>query len=102
MAPMLGITREAVRAVRELTEPESVDGLRIHAGSQRFSRVVQIEVAEAPGVEDTVLEVEGARIYLDGETLRVLDDKVLDADLTGDEPHFAVLQQAEGAPISAP
>ena len=90
---MLGITREAVRAVRELTEPESADGLRIHAGSPRFSREVQIEVAEAPGVEDTVLEVEGARLFLDGETLRVLDDKVLDADRTGDEPHFAVLRR---------
>ena len=99
---MLGITREAVRAVRELTEPESADGLRIHAGSGRFSRGIQIEVAEAPGVEDTVLEVEGARIFLDAETLRVLDDKVLDADRTGYEPHFVVLQPVEGAPVSEP
>ena len=102
---MLGITREAVRAVRELTEPESVDGVRIHAGTRRFARAnapsVLIEVAGAPGVEDTVLEVEGARLYLDGETMRTLDDKVLDADLTGDEPHFAVLQQPEDARIPA-
>ena len=94
---MLGVTREAVRAVRELTEPESADGVRIYVGSSRFSRTIQIEVAESPGVEDTVLEAEGARIYLDGEALRALDDKVLDADLTGDEPHFAVVQQAPGA-----
>jgi len=100
---MLGITREAVRAVRELTEPESADGLRIYAGSGRFARgnapSIQIEVAEAPGVEDTVLEIEGARLYLDSETLRVLDDKVIDADLTGDEPHFAIVQQAEQAHV---
>jgi Fe-S cluster assembly iron-binding protein IscA len=100
---MLGITREAVRAVRELTEPESADGLRMYAGSRRFARAnapsIQIEVAEAPGVEDTVLEVEGVRLFLDSETLRVLDDKVIDADLTGDEPHFAVLQQAEHARV---
>lgn len=99
---MLGITREAIRVVRELTEPESADGLRIHAGSGRFARAIQIEVAEAPGVEDTVLEVEGVRIFLDGETLQALDDKVLDADRTGYEPHFVVLQQAEGAPVSEP
>ena len=95
---MLGITREAVTAVRELTEPESADGVRIHASSGRFARPhdeeIQIEVAEAPGVEDTVLEAEGARIYLDEETFRALDDKVLDADLTGDEPHFEVLRRA--------
>ena len=99
---MVGITREAVRAIRELTEPESADAVRIHAGTGRFSRSIQIEVAEAPGAEDTVLEVEGARICLDGETLKALDDKVLDADLRGDEPHFVVLHQAEGARISAP
>ena len=101
---MVGITREAVRAVRELMEPESADGVRIYAGSGRFSRPnspIQIEVAGAPDVEDIVLEVEGARIYLDGETLRALDDKVLDADLTGDEPHFAVIPQAECAEIPA-
>ena len=102
---MLGITRKAVRAVRELTEPESADGVRIHASSGRFSRAhdeeIQIEVAEAPSVEDTVLEAEGARIYLDEETFRALDDKVLDADLSGDEPHFAVCQQAEGAETPA-
>ena len=98
---MLGITREAVRAVRELTEPESADAVRIHAGSGEVLPHIQIEVTEAPGVEDTVLEVEGARICLDEETLKVLDDKVLDADLTGDEPRFAVLQQAEGADSGA-
>jgi hypothetical protein len=27
--------------------------------------------------------------------MRTLDDKVLDADLTGPEPRFSVLQQAE-------
>jgi iron-sulfur cluster assembly protein len=96
---MLAMTREAVRAIRDLTEPESADGVRIHAGSRRFARTIQIEVAEAPGVEDTVLEIEGARVYLDSEALRVLDDKVLDADLTGDEPHFAVLLQAVGARV---
>jgi Fe-S cluster assembly iron-binding protein IscA len=97
---MLALTRESVRAIRELTEDETwADGVRIHAGSRRFARTIQIEVAESPGVEDTVLEVEGARLYLDGETLRTLDDKVLDADLTGDEPRFVVLQQAEGARV---
>ena len=94
---MLGVTRESVRAIRELTEPESADGVRIHAGTRRFSRddapSVQIEVASWPSVEDTVLELDGARIYLDPETFRVLDDKVLDADLTGAEPRFAVLKQ---------
>ena len=99
---MLGLTREAVRAIRELTEPESVDGVRIHAGTRRFSRdtapSVQIDLAGAPGVEDTVLEAEGARLFLDSETMRVLDDKIVHADLSGPEPRFVILQ-AESARV---
>ena len=100
---MLGITREAVRAICELTEPESVDGIRLYAGTGRFSRdgtpSIQIEVAESPGVEDTVLEAEGARLFLDSETLRVLDDKIVDADLSGDEIRFVILGQAAPARV---
>ncbi len=96
---MLALTRESVRAIRELTEPETADGVRIYAGTRRFSRddapSIQIEVAYSPGVEDTVLELDGARLYLDPETFRVLDDKVLDADLNGEELRFAIFQQAD-------
>lgn len=98
---MLGVTREAVRAICELSEPESVDGIRIHAGTRRFSRnggsSIQIEAAGAPGVEDVVLEAEGARLFLDTETLRALDGKILDAHTTGDEPRFVVVREVEPA-----
>ena len=92
---MLLLTRKAVRAIRELIEAHPGEGVRLYVGSRRFSRVpaIQVEVAGVPGVEDTVLEVDGARLYLDPETLRVLDDKVLDADLTGDEPRFLIYEQ---------
>jgi hypothetical protein len=42
-----------------------------------------------------VLEIDGARLYLDPDTYKVVDDKVLDADLTGGEPRFMVYQQSE-------
>ena len=78
------------------------DAVRLHAGTRRFARDnaprIQIEIARFPGVEDTVLEVAGARLYLDAETFRTLDDKVLDADLTGPEPRFTVWQHAESVP----
>jgi hypothetical protein len=94
---MLAMTRESVRAVRELMEDESVNGVRIYAGPRRFAHKpsILVQVAEGPDVEETILEAEGAFFYLDGETLKVLDDKVLDADLSGDEPRFAVRQQVE-------
>jgi len=100
---MLGITYDAAGALRELAEREQAEGVRLHAGTRRFARdgapSIQVEVAPWPGAEDIVLEVAGARLYLDGETLKTLDDKVLDADLTGAEPRFAVFRQAEPAPV---
>jgi Fe-S cluster assembly iron-binding protein IscA len=95
---MLTLTREAAQAIRELTETPDADGVRIHAG-RRFSRgrapALQVELAAGPDVEDTVLEAEGARLYVEPETLRALDDKVLDASVGGDEPRFAVFERAE-------
>ena len=93
---MLKVTLAAVEAILQLMQTEGAKGLRLHVGSRRFSRVpaVQVEVALAPAVEDTVLEVDGARLYLDPETHRAVDDKVLDADLTGDEPRFMIYEQS--------
>ena len=93
---MLLVTVAAVEAILRLMETEGANGLRLHVGSRRFSRVaaIQIEVAFAPDVEDIVLEVDGARLYLDPETHKVVDDKVLDADLTGDEPRFMIYEQS--------
>jgi Fe-S cluster assembly iron-binding protein IscA len=93
---MLTLTREAARAIRELT-PDS-GGVRIHAGS-RFSRghppAIQVELAPCADVEDTVLEADGARLYLEPATLETLDDKVLDAEVGGEEPRFSLFKQAQ-------
>ena len=97
---MVTLTHEAAHAIRQLTEAPMADGVRLHAGS-RFSRgdapQVQIEVASGPDVEDTVLEAAGARLYLEPETMRALDHKVIDADVAGDEPHFTIFEQPDSA-----
>lgn len=94
---MLMLTLAAAEAILQLMQSEGANGLRLHVGSRRFARVpaVQIEVAQMPEVDDLVLEVDGARIYLDPETHKVLDDKILDADLSGKEPRFMVYLQPE-------
>ena len=94
---MLMVTLAAVEAILQLMHSEEAHGLRLHIGSRRFARVpvVQIEAAEMPGVEDMILEAEGARLYLDPETYKAVDDKILDADLTGEEPKFMVFEQPE-------
>jgi Fe-S cluster assembly iron-binding protein IscA len=93
---MLTLTRQAADAIRQLTDAPTGDGVRLHAG-RRFSRndgpSLQVEIADGPDAEDTVLEAAGARLYLQPETLEELDDKVLDADTEGDEPRFAILER---------
>lgn len=95
---MVTLTHEAADAIRRLTEAPVANGVKIHAGS-RFSRghapAVQIEIASGPDVEDTVLEADGARLYLEPETMRALDHKVIDADIAGDEPRFKILEQPD-------
>ena len=100
---MLGLTRDAISAIRTIGEREPAGGVRIHAGTRRFARdgapSILFEIASHPDVEDAVLEIEGARIFLDAESLRALDDKVLDADLSGEEPRFEVYVVPERAQI---
>lgn len=94
---MLTLTLAALEAILQLMQTEGANGLRLHVGSRRFSPVpaIQIEAAQLPHADDFVLEIDGARLYLDPETYRVVDDKVLDADLTGGEPRFMIYQQSE-------
>ena len=101
---MLGFTRDAAAAIRQLMAKEGADGLRVHAGTRRFSRAnapsLQIEFVYGPPVEEVVFEAEGARLYVDAESMRVLDDKVIDADLTGGEPRFELYRVLEEAPVA--
>ena len=45
-----------------------------------------------------MFEAEGARLYVDAETMGVLDDKVIDADLPGAEPRFELFRVLEETP----
>ena len=99
---MLAFTRDAAVAIRQLMATKGADGLRIHARTRRFTRAdapsLQIEFVHGPPVEEVVFETWGARLYVDAETMGVLDDKVIDADLTGPEPRFELFRVLEGAP----
>lgn len=96
---MLAFTRDAATGIRQLMAKEGADGLRIHARTRRFSRTdapsLQVEFVHGPPVEELVFEAEGARLYVGAETLELLDDKVIDADLTGAEPRFELYRVLE-------
>jgi len=102
---MLAFTPEAALAMRQVMAAEGADGLRIRARTRRFSRAnapsMQLEVVHGPPVEEIVFEAEGARLYVDAETMKALDDKLIHADVTGAEPRFELFRWLEEAPAEA-
>ena len=99
---MLAFTPDAARAMRQVMAARGAEGLRIRARTRRFSRSnvpsMHLELAYGPPVEEVVFEAEGARLYVDAETMKVLGDKLIHADVTGEEPRFELFRWLEGAP----
>lgn len=71
-----------VRLAREPSGPADGDG-----GGIRLDLVTQ------PEAGDEVLE--DAQVFIEPETARLLDDKLLDAEVAGDEVRFAVIEQGD-------
>ena len=96
---LLTLTQAAASTVRELTSKgPPATGVRLHIGSTRFDgrgTPIVIEVAPWPDLRDSVLENDGARLYVEPETLLVLDHKMLDVRDTGDRQRFVLLEQPD-------
>jgi iron-sulfur cluster assembly protein len=99
---MLALTPTAAQAVETITSqpglPESA-GLRIttpppsqDGGSP--AGTLQMGVVEAPEPEDEIIA--GSSLYVEQATAEFLDDKVLDADVEGDQVRFSFAEQADG------
>lgn len=96
---MLAVTQEAVSAIdgilasRELPDEA---GMRItteigvaEEGGPRTE--LRLAVVEGPEASDQV--VEEASVFLEPDAAAMLDDKVLDADVAGDQVRFNVKEQ---------
>lgn len=92
---MLMVTLAAVEAILQSMHAEAANALRLNVGSRRFSRApdLEIEAATLPEPDDIVLELEGARLYVDPETYENVRDQVLDADVSGEVPRFMLYEQ---------
>ena len=82
---MLTLTQNAAEAVEELIArvPLAEDGgvrIRDTGGSEGF----ELSVVPAPEATDTVVREGGARVFLDETAAAVLDNRVLDAELSKD------------------
>jgi len=93
---MLTLTDNATTIINNLThQPDAPEGtaLRITSDSPEPGLAVTTATSAQPG--DQVVEQQGATVYLDETAATLLDDKVLDANLTQEgKVEFAIGQQA--------
>lgn len=80
---MLTLTENASTVVKTLANRGGTTeegGLRISSAAAD-SREYAVEVAPGPADADTVVESDGARVFLEPNAAVALDDKVLDAEV---------------------
>jgi iron-sulfur cluster assembly protein len=99
---MLTITSnaaEAIRAIVQSTDVPDDGGIRISIAQQNGSQAtLELSLSPAPVEGDSVIEVNGAHVFLDETASVALDDKSLDADIEGNEISFGIVEQDEEGP----
>ena len=95
---LLAITETAATAIRSLTsaqEESEEAGVRIAAreGGEVGTAALEISLAAGPAENDQVVEEHGAHVFLEPRAASYLDDKLLDANIDGQQVRFAVSDQ---------
>ncbi len=93
---MLTLTENAATAVKGLTDQTSdarTGGLRIR-NAQAEDTSFELTLVPGPNEEDTVVEIDGARVFIDPTVADVLETRILDARVADDgSVRFALGQQ---------
>jgi len=91
---MLTMTQNAVTMIRNLTDqPQAPEGGGVRIATDPTG-ALKLRLAATPAEDDTVLDADGARLFLDSSATALLDDKTLDAvaDPSG-QVQFAFAEQ---------
>ena len=103
---MLALTSNAQEAIQGVLSDRGVPdgaGLRIAPPADVDggpSGQLELTIATVPGEADQVIDETGARVFVDEAAVEFLDDKVLDASISGDQIRFAVADQSQEPPPS--
>jgi iron-sulfur cluster assembly protein len=93
---VLTLTDSASTEIRNLiaTNPEVPDGAGVRIASDPGGANLTLSLALTPAEDDTVLDSDGARVFVEQNTVPLLDDKALLAehDANG-QVQFALAQQ---------
>jgi iron-sulfur cluster assembly protein len=99
---VLTITTEAAQAINAIVEssPMPQGGLKITAKPVSDTEsTLELSVVEAPAESDRVIEDQGTRVFLEELASDYLEDKVLDAEVEGEQIRFTLQDQSpRGAP----
>jgi Fe-S cluster assembly iron-binding protein IscA len=78
---MLIITEPAVEALRRLVTADDA-GVRISLTdpANGSGPGLRVQATDGPDIDDSIINSDGFELYLAGDALEVLDDKVLDAE----------------------
>ena len=77
---MLTVTQNAVTEIRNLTDqPQAPEGGGVRIATDPTVGNLTLSLAATPAEDDTVLDADGARLFLDSSTTTLLEDKTLDA-----------------------
>lgn len=93
---ILTITENAATEIRNLIDlPQAPDGAGVRIANDPAEGALTLSLAAMPAEDDTVLDSDGARVFLDASANTLLDDKLLDAvkDPSG-EIQFAIDEQS--------
>lgn len=93
---MLAITPTAVQAIQGLTSQPGVPegaGLKLSASQTPEGTSIELSLVEGPAETDLVHEADEAHVFVEAPLAPLLDDKVLDAGVDGDQVSFRLVQQ---------
>jgi Fe-S cluster assembly iron-binding protein IscA len=96
---MLTVTDNAVTEIRTLTEqPDAPEGGGLRIASDPAAGSLTLALVPVPAEDDTVLDAEGVRLFLDLSATTLLDDKTLDAvrDPASGQLQFEIKEQPHG------
>jgi len=98
-AIVLTITTEAAEAINAIvvSSPVPEGGLKISAKPKSDSEsTLELSVVEGPTRTDNVIEEQGTRVFVEETVSDYLDDKVLDAQVEGEQIRFTLQDQTPG------
>jgi Fe-S cluster assembly iron-binding protein IscA len=101
---VLALTEEATMTIEEiLAEPGIPEGSGVRiataipatdpAGNSAAATGLQVGLAATPDANDEVIEERGARVFVEDTAAMLLDDKVLDAERSGEQVRFSIANQ---------